>query len=184
MSQGCSSASCHRSCGWRSCFSALCLRLPVSRMLLSFLCRLLVSSEAVTRMLFSFLFGHLCCDNRCLVSSIRAKKTILLAKFMPICMLVLDHVVPCNNICLVSSVVSNYLGFFSFLFRHLCCDTGSPSEQKKTILPAKFMTVCMLVLDHVVSCNNRCLVASVVSNYLGPGAKKWQGNDTKTNTLL
>ena len=82
-------------------------------------------------------------------------------------MLVLDHVVSCNNRCLVSSVVSNYLGFFSFLFRHLCCDTGSPSEQNKTILPAKFMPICMLVLDHVVSCNNICLVSSVVSNYLG-----------------
>ena len=94
-------------------------------------------------------------------------KTILPAKSMPICMLLLDHVVSCNNRCLVSSVVSNYLGFFSFLFRHLCCDTGSPSEQNKTILLTKFMPICMLVLDHVVPCNNICLVCSVVSNYLG-----------------
>ena len=46
--------------------------------------------------------------------------------------------------------------------RHFCCDTVSPSQQKqRTILQ------CMLLLDHVVSCNNRCLVSSVVSNYLG-----------------
>ena len=147
------------------CFSALCLRLPVSRMPFRFLSQLLLSSEAVTRMLFSFLFEHLCCDNK--QTGSEQKQTIALAKFIPICMLVLDHVVSCNNRCLVSSVVSNYAGLFSFLFRHLCCDTGSPSEQNKTILLTKFMPICMLVLDHVVPCNNICLVCSVVSNYLG-----------------
>ena len=47
-------------------------------------------------------------------------------------------------------------------------------SKKKTIPLAKFMPICMLVLDHVVSCNS-CLGSGVVSNCSGG----WQGNDTK-----